>query len=153
MDIYSKNPGAAGALSNFYPYQFSFDGVECASMEGLLQALLVSDVERQKQICGMVGREAKDWGAEQLVELGEIRRLWWGGKEYDRYSIEYQDLIDGMYDALAKNQEFKSALLSTGDELLTHSIASAEGPAETILTEEEFCLRLMSLRNVLKASV
>jgi len=35
MDIYSKAPYPSRALSNFYPHRFTFDGVECASMEGL----------------------------------------------------------------------------------------------------------------------
>ena len=37
MDIGSGNGYPSGALSNFSPHPFVFDGVECNSMEGLLQ--------------------------------------------------------------------------------------------------------------------
>ena len=38
MDIGSKAIYPASALSNFSPHPFTFDGVECNSMEGLLQS-------------------------------------------------------------------------------------------------------------------
>jgi hypothetical protein len=37
MDIGSKSGYPSSALSNFAPHAFEFDGVKCASMEGLLQ--------------------------------------------------------------------------------------------------------------------
>ena len=36
MDIGSGKTGSAGGLSNFRPRPFTFEDVECASMEGLL---------------------------------------------------------------------------------------------------------------------
>ena len=39
MDIGSKAGYPASALSNFASHPFVFDGVECASMEGLVQAV------------------------------------------------------------------------------------------------------------------
>jgi hypothetical protein len=50
------------------------------------------------------------------------------------------------YDALSQNNDFKKALLATGQEILTHSIGKSDS-SDTILTEEEFCSRLMKLRN------
>lgn len=150
MDIYSKSSGAAGALSNFNQYDFEFDGVTCASMEGLLQSFLTDDVEPQKQVCLLVGSNAKLWGAKRLIELGGTRWLWWKGERYDRHLADYQGLLDRAYDALATNQEFQATLLSTGDEVLTHSIARGETVYQTILTEEEYCSRLMSLRRQLQ---
>jgi predicted NAD-dependent protein-ADP-ribosyltransferase YbiA (DUF1768 family) len=38
MDILSGSGYPSGALSNFAPHPFVFDGVQVASMEGLLQA-------------------------------------------------------------------------------------------------------------------
>lgn len=150
LDILNKLPWPAGALSNFCEYHFVIDDVECASMEGFLQSLLISDLELQRQICQMIGIRAKLWGAQRLQELGETRRLWWRDKEYDRYSAEYQGLLDRAYDALLENEAFRSTLLSTENEILTHSIAHGEGPADTILTEQEFCSRLMARRSRLR---
>lgn len=151
MDIYSKATGSAGALSNFTAYAFVFDDVPCASMEGLLQSLLESNPEDQRQICQLVGLTAKEWGAKRLAQLGTTDRLWWKGKVYARSSGEYQELLNRMYEALATNREFRKALLQSGDEPLTHSIAKGEGPGETILIEDEFCSRLMRLRDRLQA--
>lgn len=41
LDIHSGHDYPSGALSNFAPHPFVLDGVECASMEGFLQALEV----------------------------------------------------------------------------------------------------------------
>ncbi len=150
MDIYSKLPGAAGSLSNFSPFPFVLDGVKCASMEGFLQSLLVEDASLQEEVCQLVGLPAKQWGTQRLQVLGSTKRLWWRGREYDRYAGEYQELLDRAYAALAENTGFRVVLLSTGDEPLTHSIGRSEGCAETILTEEEFCSRLMRLRTSLQ---
>ena len=42
IDIKAKAPFPAGALSNFAPHAFTFDGIACASMEGLLQSARAS---------------------------------------------------------------------------------------------------------------
>ena len=74
------------------------------------------------------------------------------GKEIDRHSKEYQDLIDKAYDCISKNDGFRRALLATGNATLTHSIGKRD-ESKTILTEREFCSRLMRLRNELNKEV
>ena len=44
IDIWSGGTYPANVLSNFYPNAFVFDGVECSSMEGLLQSLKTKNV-------------------------------------------------------------------------------------------------------------
>lgn len=149
MEIRSKLDFPAGALTNFAPHAFEIDGVKCASMEGFLQSLLTSDVKLQEEICQLVGIEAKNWGIEHDDLWKKSQCLWWRGKKYDRHKKEYQDLIDRAYDELSKNEDFEKALLATGEEILTHSIGHSD-PYETILTEKEFCNRLMDLRRKLK---
>lgn len=146
MDIKSRLDYPAGALTNFAPYSFEIDGVKCASMEGFLQSLKTKYLFIQTEICQLVGIEAKRWGEEHDVAWKEVQKLWWQGHEYDRHSHEYQELLDRAYDALFQNDDFRKALLATGQEILTHSIGKSD-PSDTILTEEEFCSRLMKLRN------
>ena len=143
MDIESTYMGVAGRLSNFEKRAFTFDGVKCNSMEGLLQAFKQSDSSRQKEICLMSGGEAKrmgnkDWRATQT--------LWWDGIAYKRQSPCYQILLDRAYDALATNGGFRTDLLSTVDAPLTHDIGGSN-TRTTILTEKEFCNRLMKIRD------
>lgn len=58
LDIHSGHDYPSGALSNFAPHPFVIDGVECASMEGFLQALKFSNPDVQKEVCKLVGRAA-----------------------------------------------------------------------------------------------
>ncbi|MEK9151308.1 MAG: hypothetical protein AAB547_01610 [Patescibacteria group bacterium] len=149
MDIKSKAVGSAGILSNFSAHPFVFDGVECAGAEGPIQSFKFDDPEMQKEICGLSGREAKARGQERNEIWKKDQKLWWNGKKYDRHSQEYQDLLDRLFDALLENPDFQAALLSTGDEELTHSIGVSD-PRETVFTEHEFCSRLMIRRTRLQ---
>lgn len=143
IDIYSKNEGAAGALSNFAAHAFTFEGVACASMEGLLQAFTHADAARQREVCALTGIAAKEaanagWRTEQTLH--------WQGRIFDRASGNYQSLLDRAYNALFMQDEaFRAALAATGNAVLTHKNGQQD-PQLTILTEEEFCSRLMNLR-------
>ena len=143
MDIGSGKKYPSNALSNFAPHPFVIDGVECNSMEGFLQALKFSNVDMQVEVCKLVGIAAKRKGKKKNWQRNQT--LYWNGKEYDRHSQEYQDLLDRAYDALSKNGKFRRALLATGNANLTHNIGR-RNPSETILTKTEFCSRLMKIR-------
>lgn len=149
MDIRSRRDYPAGALTNFMPYEFEIDGIKCASMEGFLQSLKTDDPIQQATVCRLIGKEAKLWGEQNNAAWTSAQMLWWQGRAYGRHSQEYQKLLDRAYEALFKNIDFRNALLATGQENLTHSIGRSD-PRETILTEEEFCSRLMKLRRQIK---
>lgn len=147
MDIGSGKGYPANSLSNFAPHPFVIDGVECASMEGFLQSLKFKDIEMQKYVCTLVGKQAKFKGKNK--PWWKTQTLYWQGKEYKRDSEEYQQLLDIAYACLSKNEKFASALLRTKNAVLTHSIGKNDS-SKTILTEQEFCKRLMIIRNVLQ---
>lgn len=142
--IFSTGTYPGKVLSNLHPNAFTFDGMPCASMEGLLQSFKFQDTARQALLCGMSGLDAKyggragdGWKASQM--------LWWRNVPYDRHSSEYQRLLNQAYGALGENPDFQKALLTTGDEDLEHPIGSQD-PSKTILTQQEFVARLTSLR-------
>ena len=143
MDIGSGNGFPSATLSNFSPHPFVFDGVECNSMEGLLQSFKFSNPEMQKEVCKLVGKQAKFKGKKKKWFKTQI--LYWQGKEFKRDSEEYQELLDRAFDALATNEGFKKALLATGNSTLTHSIGKTK-QSETVLTRAEFCSRLTKIR-------
>ncbi len=145
IDISSEQTGPAAELSNFPMRIFTFDGLVCQSMEGLLQAFKFPHPLDQKRVCVLVGRMAKKVGRQKNLEWQSTQTLWWNGVAYEREGEEYQKLLDRAFDALAKNVHWRIALLSTGDQLLTHSMGNAD-PKRTVLTEEEFCSRLMNIR-------
>jgi predicted NAD-dependent protein-ADP-ribosyltransferase YbiA (DUF1768 family) len=147
MNIGSGNGYPESALSNFSPHPFILDGVKCNSMEGFLQSLKFKNPEMQKQVCSLVGRQAKFKGNHKA--WWQTQTLYWQGREINRHSQEYQDLLDRAFDALSGNMSFRKALLASGNSSLTHSIGKSD-PHHTVLTEKEFCSRLLSLRERLK---
>ncbi len=147
MDIKSGVGYPASSLSNFSPHPFVLDGVQIASMEGFLQSLKTSNPEMQKYVCTLVGYAAKKWGRKKNWKTSQV--LFWQGKEYKRESEEYQELLDRAFFALANNESFRRALLATGNATIDHSIGKTN-PKETVLTRNEFCRRLMDLRNSIK---
>lgn len=116
-------------------------------MEGFLQSLKFKNPDMQKYICSLVGIKAKRTGSKKNWKRKGI--LWWRGNPINRFSYEYQELLDRAYTALSENKKFQNALLATGDANLTHSIGRTN-PKETILTRNEFCSRLMKIREKLK---
>jgi len=146
MDIRSGKGYPAATLSNFSPHPFVFDGVECASMEGVLQAFKFDKPHMQVEVCKLVGKAAKFRGKKRNKHWWRIQKLWWQGQIYDRHGPEYQELLDRAYNALAKNDKFRKALLATQDAVLRHSLGSSSAQ-HTVLTEREFVGRLTRLRD------
>ena len=144
MDIGSKEGFPAGTLSNFSPHPFVFDGIECS-----LQSLKFDEIHIQVEVCKLVELAAKRRGQKRNKAWKQVQKLWWLGQEFDRDGKEFQELLDRAFLALAQNSSFRRALLATGRANLTHSMGKSK-KAETVLTENEFCSRLMKLREQLR---
>ena len=143
VDVGSEESILGAALSNFEAYSFVFDGVVCHSMEGLIQSFKFDDVSKQRDVCLLIGKKAKYRGKKR--KWFRDGYLYWGGSRYDRFGEDYQCLLDKAFDALATNVEFQRALLNTGGAKLTHSQGKSD-PCFTILTINEFCDRLTTIR-------
>lgn len=138
-------------LSNFNPYPFTIDGVECASMEGFLQSLKIDEIPVQHAICQLSGRIALRAG-RQLPDWRPHQTLYWNGIGYNRDSEGYIALVTRAYNELADQcEEFRTWLLSTGLAKLTHKVGKA-CINDTILTEREFCTILTDIRSRLQYS-
>ena len=144
IDIYSKGEYPADVLSNFYPNEFTLDGIKCGSMEGFLQSLKFKSQKKQREVASLVGKEAKKCGGRKF--LWKITgNIYWNGERLKRESIPYLSLITRAYAELARqSKDFRIALMSTVGAKLTHSIGKHDSK-KTILTEEEFiyCLNLL----------
>ena len=152
MDIGGNNKGVAGRLSNFTCRPFVFDGVECKSMEGLLQSFKFENETIQQYVCSLVGLSAKRRGQKRNKSWKSKQTLWWKGKPYLRKSDEYQDLLCKAFDALSYNEGFINDLISTNNCVFTHSIGKNK-ESETVLTEREFCHQLTRIRNKFNQSI
>lgn len=146
MNIGSGDSYPSCALSNFAPHPFTFDGVECASMEGFLQSLKFSNPDMQAHVCTLVGKAAKFKGKKKKWYRDQT--LYWKGTPIHRESEAYQILIENAYNSLFLNDGFRRALAATGKSTLTHSMGKNK-MNETVLTEREFVRNLTRLRDLL----
>lgn len=147
VNIHSKGSWPEKELSNFYPHRFVFDGIECASMEGFLQSLKYKDVDKQREICALTGRDAKDRGSGIWIFNQD---LYWKGKQYNRHGIDYLRLVRNAYDAMySQCEDFRKALKAVGSKCLFHTIGMID-PHDTVLTESEFIQMLDLMRDRLK---
>lgn len=147
MDIRAGAGYPSGALSNFAPHPFKLDDVACMSMEGFLQALKFDKEHIQVEVCKLVGKAAKARGSKRSSTWQRTQTLWWKGTKMARKGPEYQELLDRAYKAMFEQSDsFRKALQTTGNGVLTHSLGKNK-ECDTVLTEREFCSRLMKLRD------
>lgn len=137
-------------LCNFYPTNFSFDNIKINSMEGFLQALKTKDVKEQDAICKLFGEAAKKVGNYYKNQnIFDRNTLYWNGKSFNRYSQEYNNLLEKVYDAKYNaDSEFRNILQLTNGYKLTHRIGKTD-KNDTVLTEKEFmdCLNHLRKQN------
>ena len=84
------------------PHPFGIDGIDCNSMEGFLQSLKFENQDIQKEVCKLVGKQAKFKGKKK--KWWRTQTLYWQGKAMKRYSDEYQELLTKAYNCLNTNE-------------------------------------------------
>ncbi len=145
IDIIAKAVDTRAArLSNFTDRPFVLDSIQCAGLEGIIQALKSPDVAIQREICSLSGKAAKRLGS--TLNWRDSYLLWWGTQPYSRFGREYFDLITRIYDTVySQDPSFKADLLAIGYEDIQHSIGNTD-MRETVLTEIEMIHQLNRLR-------
>ena len=147
MIIGSKNGYPGSALSNFAPHRFTFDGIECYSMEGFLQSLKFDKCHIAVEVCKLTGLAAKSRGKSRNKRWQSLQTLWWRGCPIPRKSDQYQLLLRKAFKAMYEQSEsFRKALDSTKGMTLKHPIGHND-QSMTVLTEREFCKILTDLRD------
>ncbi|BAU40068.1 GP30.3 family protein [Ralstonia phage RSP15] len=147
IKIEAKGTYPGSALSNFQPYKFVFCNVMIDSMEGFLQSLKFEDINEQKNVCRMVGYEAKAYAMKHAKDWREDQILFWNRTAYGRSSHEYFYLVKCAFSELHRQSDvFKKALQDTWGHDLIHPMGN-KSKTETILTEREFVMILTEIRN------
>lgn len=143
------------ALSNFAPNRFIIDGIQCESIEGFIQALKYKNTDKQREVCGLVGKDAKKAGKKKRG-WRISKRVYWQGLSYGLFSDSLQQLIDRAYIACYEQcPEFRKAISALRDEDISHSIGVKDS-RYTILSEYHFIRRINMLRyksNVRRESI
>jgi len=152
IDIISDGKGEAGRLSNFTHRGFIFDGVECGSVEGVLQSFKCPDPAEQRSICALSGSAAKSSGEKYNVWM-ENQILYWQGNEFLRSSKEYQALLERLYDSVfEQDAQYRADLRAVCEKKLDHSIG-INNKSMTVLTRKEFINELKRLQARAKGSM
>lgn len=141
LNIHSAGQYPSNTLSNFYHHNFIFDGVQFNCMEGFLQSLKFQEEKEKIPFSTMEGREAKEFGTGK-----KYTHLYWQGKEYNRFSNEYFDLLVRAYESLCfQSKLFQDALRLSYPRILLHSVGKWRR-GKTVLTWWEFMRILTALR-------
>ena len=74
--------------------------------------------------------------------------VYWQGKEINRYSKEYEDIVDELYISAIQNLLYRNILKNT-ERYILHTIGLSE-KRETVFTRYEFEFQLNCLKDFLK---
>ncbi len=153
MDIRFDSRGPEAGASTLANSEFTFDGVECASLESLLQAFKLKEPSRQAALCKQNSKRAKKTGENNNRNWQKKGgKIHWNGIVYERNSKEYQDLLERIYDAWAENKNVKKAILSTRESpLLCSELPKFVDFYKVVLTRDEHLIQVYRLRDRLQA--
>lgn len=138
----------AKVLSNLFPYEFKFKGKKLNSIESFFQSIKFKDVKIQNLVFKYNGLNSNyvkicsdyDWKKTGIV--------YWQGKPIDRFSKEYDDLVDELYISAIQNPLYRN-ILKICDKEIIHTMGGKE-KQETVFTRYEFEKQLNCLKDFLK---
>lgn len=147
IDIRYKGENLQKRLSNLYPYEFTFEGIHYGSIESFFGTLRTSSLLAKQKIYNLSGMDSWYEGHKYMTWYN-TQTVDYKGKTINRHSVEYDNLITSVYDALFTNEDFKKALLETDRCKLSHKIGKTD-KHKTLLTQKEFIGHLNRLRDKL----
>ncbi len=147
---YTFKDNLSKCLSNLSRYSFIFRGKKVSSIECVLQGIKQKDKKLQNLIFEYYGLEAYHMRASNFCDdWTKNGVLYWQGKKIDRNSEDYQIFLDELYLSVAKNPLFLKILKATENKYLLHHFGGVD-KTQTVLTREEYEIRLNTLRDFLK---
>jgi hypothetical protein len=138
----------AKVLSNLFPYEFEFRGKKLSSIESFFQGIKFQDIEMQNLVFSYSGLDSNYIKACSGYDWKETGLLYWQGKPIDRYSEEYDNLIDEMYISALQNPLYRNTLKTCNRDIL-HTMGGEE-KGQTVFTRYEFEKQLNCLKDFLK---
>ena len=145
---YKRSGPYAKAFSNLFPYKFEFKGKQLNSIEAFFQGIKFKDIQMQNMIFEYDSLNSNYVKVCSGYDWKETGIIYWQGKEIDRFSSEYEDLIDELYISAIQNPLYRN-LLKTCNREIIHTIGGKE-KSETVFTRAEFEKQLNCLKDFLK---
>ena len=150
FNLGDENCPIAEKLGNFFATPFVIDGVKCGSAEGFIQALKFRDLEKQRQVAALVGKEAKFKGKKAGKRIAREGTVFWCGLDFQFGSKEHLELIErGIRAKFEQSEECRKALLETGNAQLVHETGRAKSRF-TSLPAREFIRIVSTIRDELQ---
>lgn len=148
INVGYKHKGSyAKVLSNLFPYEFEFRRKKLSSIESFFQGIKFKDVEMQNLIFKYSGLDSNNVKVCSGYDWKETGIIYWQGKEIDRYSKEYEELVDEVYISAIQNPLYRN-LLKTCNRDIIHTMGGKE-KTDTVFTRYEFEKQLNCLKEFL----
>lgn len=138
----------AKVLSNLFPYEFEFRGKILKSIESFFQGIKFKDINMQNLVFNYSGLDSNYVKVCSGYDWNKTGILYFQGKEINRYSKEYEDLVDELYISAIQNSLYRNILKVTTRDII-HTMGG-ESKEETVFTRYEFELQLNCLKDFLK---
>ena len=138
----------AKVLSNLFPYDFEFRGKKLHSIESFFQGIKFKDAEMQNLVLNYSGLTSNHIKVCTSYDWKETGIVYWQGEKINRYSKEYEDIVDELYISAIQNPLYKNALINC-DKLILHTMGEEE-KTRTVFTRYEFEKELNCLKDFLK---
>ena len=128
--------------------EFVFKEKKLNSIESFFQGIKFKDPQLQDIVFTYGGLDSNYIQACSEYNWKENGIVFWQGKEIDRYSEKYDDLIDELYISAIQNPLYRNVLKNCTKEII-HTMGKKE-KSETTFTRYEFEKQLNCLKEFLK---
>ena len=138
----------AKIYSNLFPYEFDFRGKHLNCIETFFQGIKFKDKKLQDMVFSYSGLDSNYIKAATDYDWKKTGIVYWQGKEIDRFSKEYDDIIDELYISAIQNPLYRNAL-KICNKTIIHIMGETE-KEKTTFTRYEFEKELNCLKDFLK---
>lgn len=144
---YNKKSPHAKILSNLFPYEFEFRGKKLSSIESFFQGIKFKNIEMQNLIFSYHSLDSNSVKACSEYDWKQTGIVYWQGEEIDRYSEEYDALVDELYISAIQNPLYRNVLKTCKKDII--HIMGVKEKCDTVFTRYEFEKQLNCLKDFL----
>lgn len=138
----------AKIFSNLFPYEFDFRGKHLHCIENFFQGIKFKEKELQDLVFSYSALDSNYIKAATDYDWKKTGIVYWQGKEIDRFSQEYDDMVDELYISAIQNPLYRNALKICNRDII-HVMGEVE-KSKTTFTRYEFEKELNCLKDFLK---
>lgn len=145
---YKYNGDYPKILSNLFPYNFIFKNKKLNSIESFFQGIKFPEIEMQNLVFEYSGLNSNRVKSCSSYDWKKTGKVYWQGQEIDRFSKDYEDLVDELYISAIQNPLYRNALKNCTKDII-HTLGE-EDKGNTVFTRYEFEKELNCLKDFLK---